>query len=71
MIYIKADDNAKQCEVAASGNLFDQAAELSLGIRAYYNATVKNMTKLPIVAVRDVIVDALELVIDEIKESEV
>ena len=41
MVYIKADDKAKQYEVAASGNIFDQAAELCLGIRSYYNVTVK------------------------------
>lgn len=71
MIYIKADDKAKQCEVAASGNIFDQAAELCLGIRSYYSATVKNMTELPIVAIRDIIIASLEVVIDDIKESEV
>lgn len=68
MILIKVDDNCKKCEVAASGSLINQAAELSVGLRKFYDATVKHAPEVPVEKLKELISSSLEVVIDDIND---
>lgn len=72
MIFIKVDDNKRICDIALSGALIDQAAELCLGIQKYYEAIVCNMPDIPVEKIKELITTSLELVSNVINnESEV
>ena len=71
MVIIGVDHNTKRCDVVSSGSLLDQTTELIVGIVGFYNSAVDNKILLSKAAIRDMVINALEVTIDEIKESEV
>ena len=70
MLIISVDHNTKRCDVVTSGMLLDQTTELIVGIVGFYNSAVENKILLSKSAISDIVINALEVAIDEIKESE-